>query len=215
MPFITDDFLLHSAAARRLYHEHAAGQPILDYHCHLPPADVACNRRFDNLFEIWLERDHYKWRAMRANGVPERFCTGDAPPYEKFLAWAATVPRCLRNPLYHWTHLELVRYFGIEDLLDETTAPAVWARANEQLQSGPLDVKGILSKFDVKVIGTTDDPADDLAHHRAIRASGLSTRVVPTFRPDRALDVDQPELFNPWVDRLSAAANVDIGRLDD
>jgi len=215
MAFIHDRFLLETPAAERLYREFAAGRPILDYHCHLSPREIATNRRFSNLFEIWLEGDHYKWRAMRATGTPERYCTGDASPYEKFLAWAATVPRCLRNPLYHWTHLELVRYFGIDELLSDETAPAIWARANEQLQSGPLDVHGILAKFDVKVVGTTDDPADDLAHHQAIRAAGLPTRVVPTFRPDRALDVDQPDVFNPWVDRLAAAANVDIGSLED
>ena len=138
MTFINRNFLLHSDAARRLYETHAAHQPIIDYHCHLPPKDIAENRRFDNLFEIWLEGDHYKWRAMRANGVAERYCTGDADPYEKFLAWAATVPRCLRNPLYHWTHLELKRYFGIDDLLDETTAPGIWKRANERLASDEL-----------------------------------------------------------------------------
>src|SRR5512138_1212855 len=135
MAFINDDFLLHSDASRWLYHEHAAGQPILDYHCHLSPQDIAANRRFANLFEIWLEGDHYKWRAMRANGVDERFCTGDADPYEKFLAWAKTVPQTLRNPLYHWTHLELKRYFGITELLDEKTAPLVWKKANEQLKT--------------------------------------------------------------------------------
>jgi glucuronate isomerase len=215
VPFIHDRFLLETPAADRLYRQFAAGRPILDYHCHLSPKDIAGNRRFSNLFEIWLEGDHYKWRAMRATGTPERYCTGDAPPYEKFLAWAATVPRCLRNPLYHWTHLELARYFGITDLLDERTAPAIWDRANEQLHSGDLDVHGILARFDVRVIGTTDDPADDLRHHQAIRAAGLPTRVVPTFRPDRALDVDQPGIFNPWLDRLGAAAHVDIVRLDD
>ena len=215
MPFITDDFLLHSAAARRLYHEHAAGQPILDYHCHLPPADVARNRRFDNLFEIWLEGDHYKWRAMRANGVPERFCTGDAPPYEKFLAWAATVPRCLRNPLYHWTHLELQRYFGIDDLLDEQSAPAIWKAANERLRSEELSAHGILRTFDVRAVCTTDDPADPLDHHRAIAASGIPTKVYPTFRPDRALQVDDPAQFNAWVARLSETASQPIAEFSD
>ena len=215
MPFITDDFLLHSGAARRLYHEHAAGQPILDYHCHLPPADVARNRRFDNLFEIWLEGDHYKWRAMRANGVPERFCTGDAPPYEKFLAWAATVPRCLRNPLYHWTHLELQRYFGIDDLLDERSAPAIWKAANERLCSDELTAHGILRTFDVRAVCTTDDPADPLDHHLAIAASGIPTKVYPTFRPDRALQVDDPAQFNAWVKRLSETAKQPIGEFSD
>ena len=158
MSFIHDGFLLNGKVARRLYETHARPQPIFDYHNHLPPRDIAANRTFRNLFEIWLEGDHYKWRAMRANGVPERFCTGDAAPYEKFKAWAATVPRCLRNPLYHWTHLELKRYFDIDELLDETTAERVWARANEQLQSGDLTARGILAKFGVKVLCTTDDP---------------------------------------------------------
>ena len=213
MRFITDTFLLEGQTARRLFQTFAAPQPILDYHCHLPPADVARNRRFENLFEIWLEGDHYKWRAMRANGIPERYCTGDAAPYDKFLAWAATVPRCLRNPLYHWTHLELQRYFGIDDLLDESTAPAIWARANELLGGQELTAHGILGKFDVRAVCTTDDPADPLDHHAAIRASGLSTRVYPTFRPDRALQVDAPHDFNPWVERLAAAANTDIRNL--
>jgi len=141
--FLTEDFLLTNAAARRLYHEFAAPQPILDYHCHLSPRDIAENRQFANLFEIWLEGDHYKWRAMRANGVPEKYITGDATPYEKFLAWARTVPYTLRNPLYHWTHLELQRYFGITELLDEKSAPSIWERANAALSSG-LTAKAIL-----------------------------------------------------------------------
>ena len=215
MGFITDDFLLHSRTARKLYHAYAAPQPILDYHCHLPPADVAANRRFNNLFEIWLEGDHYKWRAMRANGVAERFCTGDADPYDKFLAWARTVPRCLRNPLYHWTHLELRRYFGIDVLLDETTATRVWEMANERLKDDELSAHGILKKFDVRAVCTTDDPADPLEHHQTIRAIGLPTKVYPTFRPDRALQVDDPSMFNPWVDRLSAAAGVRVSGFTD
>src|SRR6516162_3245963 len=130
MPFIHDNFLLSTKTARRLYHDYAGTEPIFDYHCHLPPRDIASNRQFHNLYEIWLEGDHYKWRAMRANGIAERYCTGDASPYDKFLAWARTVPCTLRNPLYHWTHLELQRYFGITDLLDESSAPAIWERAN-------------------------------------------------------------------------------------
>src|SRR3981189_1019062 len=133
MKFINEDFLLHTATARRIYRQFAAPEPIFDYHCHLSPRDIAENRQFNNLFEIWLEGDHYKWRAMRANGVDERYCTGNADPYEKFLAWARTVPETLRNPLYHWTHLELKRHFGIEELLDERTAPAIWERANALL----------------------------------------------------------------------------------
>jgi glucuronate isomerase len=211
MRFIHDDFLLDTPAARELYHAHAAPQPILDYHCHLSPKDIADNRRFANLFEIWLEGDHYKWRAMRAHGVDERLCTGEAEPWDKFQAWAATVPYCLRNPLYHWTHLELVRHFGIEELLDATSAPRVWMMANEQLQGEALTTHGILKRFGVEVVGTTDDPADDLSHHARLRASGLATRVVPTFRPDRALDVHDPPAFRAWVDRLGATANTDIG----
>jgi len=213
--FITDRFLLRTDAAWRLYRDHAAPQPVIDYHCHLSPQDIAANRRFENLADIWLEGDHYKWRAMRANGVPERYCTGDAEPYEKFLAWAATVPKTLRNPLYHWTHLELQRYFGIDDLLDSDSAPSIWERANARLATDALSVHGILDAFDVRVVCTTDDPADSLDAHHAIRASGLRTRVYPTFRPDRALDVDQPAVFNPWVDRLAATANLDIVRFAD
>ena len=215
MTFIHDGFLLQSAAARRLYDEHAATLPIFDYHSHLPPRDIAQNRSFRNLFEIWLEGDHYKWRAMRANGVPERYCTGDASPYEKFKAWASTVPRCLRNPLYHWTHLELKRYFGIDELLDESSAERIWARANERLQSPELSAHGILTTFGVKVQCTTDDPADDLDAHAQIRSSALATRVYPTFRPDRVLDVHQPDVFNAWADRLSATSGVAVTRFAD
>jgi hypothetical protein len=189
MSFLTDDFLLHGTAARELYHTFAAGQPILDYHCHLPVRDLATDRRFDNLFDIWLEGDHYKWRAMRANGVAERYCTGDAPPYEKFLAWARTVPRTLRNPLYHWTHLELQRYFDIDDVLNERTAADVWSRANRRLADGDLTAQGILRRFRVAAVCTTDDPVDPLTHHAALAASPLDTAVYPTFRPDAALRV--------------------------
>src|SRR3984957_6840252 len=207
--FLTEGFLLSNDAARRLYHEFAAPQPILDYHCHLSPRDIAENRQFANLFEMWLEGDHYKWRAMRANGIPEKHITGDAAPYEKFLAWARTVPYTLRNPLYHWTHLELQRYFGITELLDVNSAQRIWEQANSVLQ-GSLDVYGILQKFNVKTIGTTDDPADSLEYHAQIAASSLPTRVVPAFRPDAALRVDAPAAFNAWTDRLAAAADKHI-----
>ena len=165
--FLTDEFLLTNEPARRLYHEFAASQPILDYHCHLRPQDIAENRRFENLFEIWLAEDHYKWRAMRANGVAERYCTGDATPYEKYLAWARTVPYTLRNPLYHWTHLELQRYFGVHELLDESSAPTIWERASSALAQG-LTTHAILQKFRVEAVCTTDDPTDDLRHHKEI-----------------------------------------------
>lgn len=210
MSFIHEDFLLTNETGKRLYHTFAVKPPIIDYHCHLPPEDVAANRRFNNLFEIWLEGDHYKWRAMRANGVDEALCTGDADPHDKFLAWAKTVPHTLRNPLYHWTHLELKRYFGIDELLDESNAESVWQRANEQLAGDELTAHGILRKFDVRALCTTDDPTDDLRHHKAIAASDLETKVYPAFRPDKALTVNLPDVFNPWVDRLEAASNIEI-----
>ncbi len=210
MEFIHDDFLLHSETARRLYHDYAADQPILDFHSHLPPADIASDRIFQNLFEIWLEGDHYKWRVMRANGVAERYCTGDASPYEKFLAWARTVPFTLRNPLYHWTHLELKRCFGISELLNENNAKSVWDRANTLLRSRDLSAKGILRKFNVQAACTTDDPCDDLSHHRAVNTSGGDLRVYPTFRPDGALLVHTPKSFNAWVERLEGASNIAV-----
>lgn len=210
MSFIHDDFLLQTKAARRLYHSFAEQEPILDYHCHLPPQDVAANRRFANLFEIWLEGDHYKWRAMRAAGVDESLVTGDADPREKFLAWADTVPLTLRNPLYHWTHLELKRYFGIDVLLDASTAAAVWDEANRLLATDELSAHGILKKFNVRAVCTTDDPTDDLAYHAQIAASNCPAKVFPTFRPDKALAVHQPENFNAWVGKLALAANQDI-----
>ncbi|HVV01997.1 MAG TPA: glucuronate isomerase [Verrucomicrobiae bacterium] len=210
-PFIHEDFLLSCPAARRLYHEFAEREPILDYHCHLSPADIAEDRQFKNLFEIWLEGDHYKWRAMRANGVSERFCTGDADPFSKFKAWAATVPQTIRNPLYHWTHLELKRYFGIEELLDENSAGRVWKRTSQMLASGKLTTQGILKKFRVTHVCTTDDPVDDLRHHKAIARSKCATRVLPAFRPDKALAVQDTAKFNDCVAKLAAASDVDIG----
>ncbi len=215
MSFIHPDFLLPGKASRQLYHESAEPQPILDFHSHLPPKDIAENRKFGNLFEAWLEGDHYKWRAMRANGIEERFCTGDAPPFEKFAAYARTVPYTLRNPLYHWTHLELKRYFDIDDLLDESTAKAVWNRANELLATDGLRVQGILRKFGVRAVCTTDDPADGLGWHEKIAASGFEVKVFPTFRPDKAMNVDHPEAFNAWLARLGAAANAEISGLTD
>ena len=174
MSFIHDDFLLQTRTAKRLYHKYAEAEPIIDFHCHLPPKDIAENRQFNNLFEIWLEGDHYKWRAMRSNGVAERYCTGDAEPFEKFRAWAATVPHTLRNPLYHWTHLELKRYFGIDELLDSNSAARVWKKANSQLAKAAMSVQGILKKFKVEAVCTTDDPADDLKYHRQLAASNFA-----------------------------------------
>jgi glucuronate isomerase len=214
-PFIHEDFLLHSEAAIRLYHEYAQAEPIIDYHCHLPPQDVAANRRFKNLWEIWLEGDHYKWRAMRTNGVDERFCTGDAEPFEKFMAWAKTVPHTLRNPLYHWTHLELKRYFDVDVLLNEESAKDVWEQANAKLATPELSAHGILNRFKVRLVGSTDDPVDSLEHHKTIASSGIGTQVVPTYRPDKALNVHLPEAWNAWVQALESAAGVSISNLSD
>lgn len=211
MSFIHDDFLLSNDFSRRLYHDYAADQPIIDYHNHLPPNEIADNRRFKDLYEIWLEGDHYKWRAMRANGVSEEYCTGDAANYDKFLAFANTVPQTLRNPLYHWTHLELKRFFGVDELLNEATAKQVWEAAEERLKSDELTTCGILKKFNVTALCTTDDPIDDLAHHKAIADDGsLATQVLPAFRPDRAVFVHQPDAWNQWVDQLAAASDIEI-----
>jgi glucuronate isomerase len=176
---------------------------------------LAANRRFANLWEIWLEGDHYKWRAMRANGVPERYCTGEASPQEKFLAWARTVPYTLRNPLYQWTHLELKRYFDVDTLLGEKSASSVWEQANAQLNSEALATRSIVRKFHVRALCTSDDPCDDLLHHRNINECRTGFRVYPTFRPDRALSVDDPVALNAWIQRLEASSNVAISSLGD
>ncbi len=211
--FIHDDFLLGTKQARALYHTYAEREPIFDYHCHLSPQLIADNHQFADLAEVWLGGDHYKWRAMRTNGVAERFCTGDATPREKFQAWAETVPHTLRNPLYHWTHLELKRYFGVDVLLNGNTAEKVWKQANAKLPK--LRVHDLLTNSKVAVVCTTDDPADPLDLHRKIAASKLKTRVYPAFRPDKAIAVGNPVAFNAWVDKLAATANVTIKTFDD
>ncbi len=213
MPFISDNFLLQGATAERLFQNYAEGEPILDYHCHLPVRDIAENRQFRDLTEIWLEGDHYKWRAMRANGVPERFCTGDANSREKFLAWARTVPDTLRNPLYHWTHLELQRYFGISELLNETTAQRIWDEANRQLAAAELSAQGILKRFAVTAVCTTDDPADTLQYHEQLRESGFPVSVLPAFRPDRVLRTENPVAWNEWLLRFAERTNLTIDTL--
>ena len=212
-PFIHDDFLLHNEPARDLYHRHAASQPIIDYHNHLSPKQIADNHEFADLTELWLSGDHYKWRAMRANGISERLITGDAAPEEKFNAWAATVPYTLRNPLYHWTHLELAREFGIDRPLNAETATGIWREANAQLPR--LRVHDLLERHHVRVLCTTDDPADPLEHHLAIRKTKLKTRVHPTYRPDKALQIHQPATFNAWIERLEQTAAAPIKTLDD
>lgn len=214
MTFITDNFLLQNRYAEALYHDYAKDLPIIDYHCHLPPADIAKNRVFGDLHEIWLEGDHYKWRAMRANGIDERYCTGSATPKEKFLAFAETVPQCLRNPLYHWCHLELKRYFGIDALLGPDTAHEIWEQTGEALADPSLSATGILNRFKVSVICTTDDPIDDLTAHEAIARMDFGTRVYPTFRPDKAMVLSDLMAWNVWVDKLALAADTDCGDLN-
>jgi glucuronate isomerase len=212
--FIHEDFLLNNTTAKSLFHTYAEQEPILDYHCHLSSKDLAQDRKFENLFEVCLEGDHYKWRAMRAHGIDERFCTGDATPYEKFQAWARTAPQTLRNPLFHWTQLELKRYFGITEFLSERTAKSIWETGNAMLATKDLSAQGILRKFKVSALCTTDDPCDDLRYHKQMAESGLETKVYPAFRPDKALAVNFPEAFNAWVAKLGAASNVDIRDLN-
>lgn len=215
--FIHDDFLLSNRSAVRLYHEFAAHEPILDYHNHLSPADIANDRRFANLAELWLDGDHYKWRTMRANGIDERFCTGDAPAKEKFLAFAKTVPATLRNPLYHWSHLELKRFFGLDLLLNDQTAETVWNECNQQLRDrADLSAQGILKQFRVRALCTTDDPVDGLTYHESLRKSvSCPSRVLPTFRPDWAMSVHQPTEYRAWISKLEKISDRPIVGFQD
>jgi glucuronate isomerase len=211
--FLGDNFLLENDYAATLYHDYAKSMPIIDYHCHLPPQDIAHNRQFANLTEAWLAGDHYKWRAMRTNGVSEHYITGEARHEEKFEAWASTVPYTLRNPLYHWTHLELKRYFGIGQLLTAANAQQVYEACNAQLSKDECRVRGLLAKMRVEVVCTTDDPVDDLAAHKVIADSDLELKVLPTFRPDKALLVQQPG-WKAYIRKLGAAAGLDITSFD-
>lgn len=215
-PFMDRDFLLQTDTARELYHRHAAPQPIIDYHCHLDPAMVAEDHRFRSITELWLGGDHYKWRAMRTNGVPEDLITGDASDREKFEAWAATVPFTLRNPLYHWTHLELRTAFGIEERLSPLTARRIYDQCNDRLQNDPaFTARGLMQHYNVEVVCTTDDPGDDLHHHRAVRESGFEVRMKPAWRPDKAMAVESPEVFRKYVQRLGEVADVTIRTFSD
>jgi glucuronate isomerase len=213
--FMDEDFLLQSETAKELYHDHAAKMPIFDYHCHISPKEIADDRRFDNMTQIWLNGDHYKWRAMRTNGVSERFCTGDASDWEKFEKWAETVPYTLRNPLYHWTHLELRNPFGIKKVLDGKSARAIWDQCNEQLNSEGFSCRGIIQKANVHTICTTDDPVDTLEYHTAIKKSAFKVNILPAWRPDSAMIADDPALFNSYVSKLEAAANCSISNFEE
>jgi glucuronate isomerase len=213
-PFIHDDFILETDTARDLYGR-VRDLPIIDYHCHLSPEQMAADHRFRSITEIWLQGDHYKWRGMRANGIPERLITGDASDWEKFEAWAKTVPETLRNPLYHWTAMELKRPFGIDTLLSPSSARAIFDRCNERLAEPSFTTMGLLAQFRVAVVCTTDDPTDSLAPHAALAARpDPVTCVYPTWRPDRAIGIEDPGSFNRWIESLERASNTSVSSLD-
>lgn len=213
--FLGEDFLLSNRTAKDLYHGYAAGMPIIDYHCHLSPQQIAADHRFRNLSQVWLSGDHYKWRAMRANGVDESYCTGDKTDWEKFEQWAATVPYTLRNPLYHWTHLELQRYFGIHDILDHRNAKKIYDACTDLLQSDDYSVKNLLRKMNVKLVCTTDDPADSLEHHLQLKNDGFEIPILPAFRPDQAMNVCNAAQFNNYVKKLEEATGIAVSTFDD
>ncbi len=214
--FIHEDFLLQTDAAKELYHEHAKMQPIIDYHCHLNPEYIAKDHAFDNLGQIWLEGDHYKWRAMRTNGVEERYCTGkDTSDWEKFEKWAETVPYTMRNPLYHWTHLELKTAFGVDKLLKPETAKEIFDKCTEQLRTPEFSARGLMKKFKVEVVCTTDDPADSLEHHLALKEEQFEIKVLPTWRPDKAMAVENPQEYRAYLEKLSDVSGVTINRFSD
>lgn len=214
--FMDDNFLLETKTAEKLYHEHAAKMPILDYHCHLNPKEIAEDRCFDNLGEIWLEGDHYKWRAMRANGVEEKFITGrETSFWEKYEKWADTVPYTMRNPLYHWTHLELKRVFGVTKLLKPETAKEIFDECTARLRTPEFSARNIMKKFNVRVVCTTDDPVDSLEYHASLKKESFEIKVLPTWRPDRAMAVENPEHFRSYVEKLAVASNTNIATFPD
>ena len=200
--FLDENFLLNNKTSQQLYHEFAKQMPVIDYHCHLSPKQIAEDVQFENLTQIWLNGDHYKWRAMRANGVDEKFITGNASDWEKFEKWAETVPYTMRNPLYQWTHLELQRYFNIDKILNADIAKEIYDECNEKLQSPEFSVKNLLRKMNVRLVCTTDDPVDSLIHHQQLKSEGFEIRVLPAFRPDVVMNVDDPSMFNTYIEKL-------------
>jgi len=208
--FLDENFLLQTPTAERLYHEYASTMPIIDYHCHLPPDQIAGDQNFGNLTQVWLYGDHYKWRAMRTNGVNEDYITGSKSDFEKFEQWAATVPYTLRNPLYHWTHLELQRYFGVHDILSPATAKAVYDNCTAQLQTPEFSVQGMVKKMNVETICTTDDPLDNLQYHQQIAQSGAAVKVLPAYRPDKAMNADDAEGLKAYIGKLEEITNTSI-----
>jgi glucuronate isomerase len=213
--FLDENFLLHTKTAQLLYHGYAKNMPIIDYHCHLPPKEIAEDRQFENLTQVWLYGDHYKWRAMRANGVDENYCTGNKSDYEKFEQWAATVPYTVRNPLYHWTHLELQRYFDVHELLNKKSAKKIYETCSAQLQTKDYSVRNLLRRMNVSTVCTTDDPIDNLEYHLRLKQDGFEIPVLPAFRPDNAMDVDDPIVFNTYTKKLEAASGISISSLND
>ena len=213
--FLNEDFLLQSPTAQTLYHDFAAKMPIIDYHNHLVPQQIAEDKQFDNITQIWLYGDHYKWRAMRAHGVDEKYITGNASDEEKFMKWAETVPYTMRNPLYHWTHLELQRYFGVSELLNKDSAKRIYDHCSALLRTKEFSVRNLLLKMNVKALCTTDDPIDNLSYHKQIAASGFAIKVLPTFRPDKAMGVDDELIFVEYVNALAEAAGQSIRNLTD
>ena len=205
------DFLLQTETARKLYHEEAAGLPIIDYHCHLDPRMVADDHRFASITELWLGGDHYKWRAMRTNGIDEHYITGQASDWEKFQKWAETVPYCMRNPIYHWTHLELRTAFGIDKLLNPANARDIYEECNEKLSRPEYSARGLMRRYRVETVCTTDDPADSLEYHRRTRESGFEVKMLPTWRPDKAMAIEDPAAYRQYIERLGAAADCAIG----
>jgi len=214
-PFMDENFLLQNKAAEQLYHGYAKEMPIIDYHCHLPPEEVGNDRKFENMTKIWLDGDHYKWRAMRAAGVDEQFCTGKASDFDKFEKWAQTVPQTLRNPLYHWTHMELRRPFGIQKLLNPSTAREIYDEATAMLHTDEFSARNIMRKMNVELVCTTDDPIDSLKHHAKCRKDGFEIKVLPTWRPDKAMMVENPKSFNEYIEKLEKAARISVTKFDD
>jgi glucuronate isomerase len=212
--FLSEDFLLHTETSKKLYFDYAEKLPIIDYHSHLPPSEISEDKQFSNITEIWLEGDHYKWRAMRTLGIDEKFITGDATNKEKFDKWAYTIPYTVRNPLYHWSHLELKNYFGIETLLKSETSNNIYALCNDQLKQPGFSAKQLLHKMDVKVVCTTDDPADTLSDHLKISQQQFETQVLPTFRPDRAYAFGDPPSYNRYISQLEQVTGLEINSLD-
>ncbi|MBF6627412.1 MAG: glucuronate isomerase [Proteiniphilum sp.] len=214
--FIHENFLLQTEAARELYHEHAKNQPIIDYHCHLDPGYIANDHKFDNLGQLWLEGDHYKWRAMRTNGIDENYCTGkESSDWEKFEKWAETVPYTMRNPLYHWTHLELKSGFGVDKLLHPGSAREIYDECSAKLRTPEYSARGLMKKFDVRVVCTTDDPADNLEHHLSLKNEGFGIKVLPTWRPDKAMAVENAAAYRAYLEKLSDVSGVTITRFSD